>query len=82
MKVGHWSFIGTERVPGKQDMDLLNQVIDVYANKILLEDGHSNRFGPCDVKVPTCMGKDMTAIELGLGNPRLFEQQAKKLMTE
>jgi hypothetical protein len=83
MKVGHWSFIpGTERLPGKQDSDLLNEVIDVYANKTLMSDGHANRWGPCRAEVLTCQGGDLTTTEVGLGDARLFEEQAKKLMTE
>jgi hypothetical protein len=73
MKVGHWSTVpGTERRPGTQDSDLLNEVIDVYANKTVISGGHENRF---DLN-----GKLQTNL-IGT-NPLDFNEKAKTLMTE
>lgn len=83
MKVGHWAFIpGTERHPRQQDSDLFMQVIDVYANKVLIADGETNRWGPCRKEVPTCLDGNLTTKSVGLKDPSLFAEQGKELMTE
>lgn len=65
MKVGHWSFL-----PDGKSNDLVNQVIDVYENKVLLTSGHMNRY------------KDGKLLPMQIIGGQDLSEKAKKLMTE
>lgn len=73
MTVGHWSMIPhTQRNQWHQDSALLNEVIDVYANKTVVSGGHTNRYDAAG---------NMTTTRLGT-NPLDFREKAEKLMVE
>ena len=65
MKVGHWSFL-----PDGKSNDLVDQVIDVYENKVLLTSGHMNRY------------KDGKLLPMQIIGGQDLSEKAKKLMTE
>jgi len=67
MKVGYWSF-----APGTRDSDVIDQVIDIYSNRVLLSSGYSNRWG-ADGKLTTRL--------VGLDELR-YGEQLRDLMTK
>jgi hypothetical protein len=73
MKVGHWSMIpGTQAGRFIQDSDLLNEVVDVFANRTIISGGHTNRYDRSGNLKSELIGT----------NPHDFEDRAKVLMAE
>jgi hypothetical protein len=72
MKTGHWSFIPYSTPdPQHWDSDLLNEVIDVYANRTLISGGHHNRY----------VEGRLTSESIGT-NPDDFKEKAVALMAQ